>query len=86
MSANSRRKFKELQEGNIMGIEIGNQDSVFRELIEIHLNHIDQKIADAVGKMYIKWNQNARDSIEIAKIHLYVAKVLLNNWKENEIC
>ena len=65
-----------------MGIEIGNQDSVFRELIEIHLNHTDQKIATIVSEMHLNWRQKARCSIEMAKIHLYVAKVLLNNWQE----
>ncbi len=67
-----------------MGIEIGNEDSVFREVIETHLNHVDQKIATVASEMRLNWRQKARCSIEIAKIHLYVAKVLLNNWNETE--
>ena len=64
-----------------MGIEIGNSDSVWSELITQYLKLTDHYITSLAETIKVSTEVSMK-TIELAKTHLYVAQVLINSWRE----
>jgi len=65
-----------------VGITIGDPDSVFRELIQHEITMLRAAVVDLEGYMKDRNTYYINYSLEMAKIHLYISKVLLSNWED----